>query len=106
MLKQLKDNLAKFISGSNYLPEEVLEAHEYFRHYGAINFKFEKIDNEIMATSTNYKWGLIITSGKNLSDLDRNIKDAILTAFCVPSSYARRLDIKKVNKDKKEYALA
>lgn len=41
-----------------------------------------------MARSTNFRYGSIITSGKDEQEVDRNIKDAILTSFEIPSAYS------------------
>lgn len=106
MIKQFKDTLIKHLLGSDLLPQEVFEASEYFRHFGPINFEFTKDDGLIIATSTNFNCGTIITSGSNLRELDRNIKDAILTSLSVPSTYADKLKISKVDKKQKQYALA
>lgn len=106
MLKSIKDTLIKYFSGSHLLPEEILAASEYFRHFGPIKFEYKKENNLIIATSTNFQWGTIVTSGHNLRELDRNIKDAILTAFSVPSTYADKLQIHNVDERQKKYALA
>ena len=39
-------------------------------------------------------------------ELDKNIKDAILTSFEIPSSYAKEAKIHRVGDGRKEYALA
>ncbi|MDO8686870.1 MAG: hypothetical protein Q7K11_01520 [Candidatus Berkelbacteria bacterium] len=105
-LKYIKDTLIKYLSGSRFLPEEVLTASEYFRHFNAINFDIKKDDGLFIATSTNFQWGTIATSGHSVRELDRNIKDAILTAFSVPSTYADKLKIHNVDERQKKYALA
>lgn len=106
MIKHLKDTLIKYFSGSDLLPLEVFEASEYFRHFGSINFEFKKEGELIIATSTNFKWGTIVTSGGNNRELDRNIRDAILTSFSVPSAYIDKLQIRKVDERQPKYALA
>lgn len=106
MLKNIKDSLIKYLAGSDFLPEEVFDASEYFRHFRAINFEFKKDDGLFIATSTNFQWGTVIASGKTLKELDRNIKDAILTAFSVPSAYADKLKIQNIDESQKKYALA
>lgn len=106
MLKHVKDNFVKLLSGSNFIPEGVLDASEYFRHFGAIHFEYKEEDGLTIATSTNFKWGTIIASGKNADELDCSVRDAILTAFSVPSVYSKKLNIQKVGSRRKEYALA
>ena len=106
IIKQAKDNIAKFILGSKSVPRELLELSNYFRSYGPINFEFHKDGDVITAVSTNFRYGSIITSGKNKEELDENIKDAIMTAFEVPSSYKKEAKISNVNSNEKEYAFA
>ncbi len=106
IIKQAKDNIAKFILGSKSVPRELLELSDYFRSYGPINFEFHKDGDVITATSTNFRHGSIITSGKDKKELDENIKDAIMTAFEVPSSYEKEAKINNVSSNKKEYAFA
>ncbi len=88
------------------MPRGLFELSEYFRHFAPINFRYEKEDGSIVAVSTNFRYGSIITSGKNETDLDKNIKDAILTAFLVPSSYAKEAKVININEQGREYALA
>ncbi|MDI6777564.1 MAG: hypothetical protein QMD77_00040 [Patescibacteria group bacterium] len=56
-----------------------------------INFRIEEIHDEsgayFIAESTNAPNKAIITSGKTVEELDKNIKDAIFTIFDVPSYY-------------------
>ncbi|MFH1173050.1 MAG: hypothetical protein V1692_00800 [bacterium] len=58
---------------------------------GGILFDIRRINDEsgeyFVAESTNTKDKQIITAGKNLAELDYNIKDAIFTAFGVPAYY-------------------
>lgn len=60
------------------------------RHRG-INFQIQKIseggEEYFLAKSLDYPKGSIITSGKDLEELARNIKDAIFTAFEIPARY-------------------
>lgn len=106
--KQLQDYLIKITLGKAIVPKGMYEASQYFYCYGPIKFKNEYVDGFIIAKSTNFKWGTIITEAKNEKELDNNIQDAILTAFEIPSSYAKEVNIKKVSseKEKKEYAIA
>lgn len=92
--------------GKGVVPRELLDLHDYFRLYGGINFSFDKKEDLIIAESTNFKFGSIITSGKNPKELDANIKDAILTSFDVPSSYAEEAKIHKEGQKENVYALA
>lgn len=105
--KQFKDFIVKNIwDGSSLSPSGLVELNKYFRIHGPIKFEFKKEDGNIIAISTNFVYGSIITSAKNENDLDENIKDSILTSFDVPSSYAKEAGIRKVGSMEKEYALA
>lgn len=106
ILKKIKDKFIKFALGSKIVPRGLFELNQYFRVYGPIHFNYEKKDDVIVAISTNFRYGSVITSGKNEEELDKNIKDAILTSFEVPSSYAHEAKIHKVGDRRKEYALA
>ena len=110
MFKLLKDYIKKYfikIFCDNYLPEELFDLNTYFRHYQFINFTYKKEKGKIIAISSNFRYGTIITSGKNKKELDKNIKDAILTAFEVPSAYAKEANIINTKeKNKQAYALA
>lgn len=103
--KKAKDYLLKVISGKDFAPQGLVEINRYFRIYGPISFDFKKEDGAIVGMSQNFKYGSIITSGKNFEELDRNIKDAILTSFEIPSSYSKEANIKNIN-EHKMYALA
>lgn len=107
-IKVTRDWLLKLVLGSiSTVPRGLVELNKYFRLFGPINFEYKKEDdNVIVAISTNYKYGTIITSAKNLRELDQKIKDAILTSFEVPSSYAQEAKIVKQGAENKQYALA
>ena len=83
-----------------------IELSQYFRLYGPISFSNQTQNGTIIAKSTNFRYGDIITSGKDKNELDQNIKDAILTSFAIPSSYAKEAKICKTGEQKEEYALA
>lgn len=103
--KQAKDRLFKMVFGKNSPPPGLNELNKYFRLYGPINFTFEKqADGSFVAVSQNYKYGSIVTRARDRSELDDQVRDAILTAFEVPSSYAKEAGVHKV--DDKEYAFA
>lgn len=109
MFKLFKDYIKKYfikIFCGNYLPEELFDLTNYFRHYRYINFTYKKELGKIIAISTNFRYGTIITSGRSKRELDKNIKDAILTAFEVPSAYAREAKIVGEGAYKQAYALA
>lgn len=105
LTKKTKDYLVKFISGKDFVPNGLVEINRYFRLYGPINFEFKHEGGAIIGISQNFQYGSIITSGRNFEELDKNIKDAILTSFEVPSSYAKEANIKNIN-EHKAYALA
>lgn len=106
LLKRVKDQLIKRLLGEASVPRGLFEIQHYFRTHDPINFKFEKTDEGLVAVSTNFQYGSIVTSGKNYDELDRNIKDAILTSFEVPSSYAGEAKINKVGAKQEGYVLA
>ena len=58
---------------------------------GGINFNIRRVKDEsgeyFIAESVNLEKKHIVTTGKSLSDLDYNIKDAIFTSFHVPAYY-------------------
>ena len=104
--KKIKDCLLKAISGKDFSPQGLVEINRYFRLYGSIHFDLKKEGDVIIGVSKDFKLGSIITSGRNSKELDKNIKDAILTSFEVPSSYAKEVAIKNLNEHNQEYALA
>lgn len=104
LLKKAKDQIIKAFWGKTVVPRGLLELRDYCLNYGPITFKFEKNDGKIVAISTDYKYGSIITSGKDEKDLDKNIKDAILTSFEVPSSFSKEAKIHRT--EEQAYALA
>ncbi|MEA2088734.1 MAG: hypothetical protein U9O55_02765 [Patescibacteria group bacterium] len=106
IIKQTKDYLIKFLWEGKSVPEELFELSQYFRSNGPIEFDFKEENGEIIAISKNYRYGSIITSGKNKEDLEKNIKDAILTSFEIPSSYKKEAGIHKINETNQVYAYA
>ncbi len=105
LYKQAKDHIAKFFLGSKLAPQGLVELNHYFRFHGPINFRHEKQeDGSIMAISENFRYGIIITHAEKQEELDEKVKDAILTAFEVPSSYAKEAGVHRVGE--KEYAFA
>ena len=108
VLKVIKDYIVKGVWDNEDLrPKGLFELSEYNRHFGSIHFQFHKNeDGTITAVSEGFRYGSIITSGKDLNELDRNIKDAILTSFEIPSSYKKEAKIVRAGEENKEYALA
>lgn len=105
LLKQTKDRLVKLALGSNTAPQGLVELNHYFRTYGPINFRHEaQEDGSIVAISEDFRFGSIITHAETSNELDEKVKDAILTAFEVPSSYAKEAGVHRVGE--KEYAFA
>lgn len=88
------------------MPKGLLELNQYFRNKEPINFEFKRDGDMIVAVSTNFQYGSIVTSGKDEKELDQKIKDAILTAFEIPSSYAEDAKIHRVGDEEKIYAYA
>lgn len=105
LYKQTKDQLIKLMLGKASVPSGLLDLNHYFRMYGPINFRHEKQDDgSLVAISDNFRYGTIITHAENREQLDEKVKDAILTAFDVPSSYAKEAAVRRT--DEKEYAFA
>lgn len=87
LTKKVKDQLIRLLLGRSAVPRGLFELGEYFRLYGPIEFHYEKgEDGNVVAVSNNFRYGSIVTSGRSAEELDKNIKDAILTSFEVPSS--------------------
>ncbi|MFA5129677.1 MAG: hypothetical protein WC477_02010 [Patescibacteria group bacterium] len=105
-LKVFQDHVAKFLLGSRVVPKGLVELQRYFRCYDPLHFTYHKEESGIVAVSDNFRYGSIITSGQNEADLDRNIKDAILTAFDIPSAYAKEAGVQRVGEKVMEYAAA
>jgi hypothetical protein len=105
LYKQAKNHLVKLVLGSGTAPRGLVELNHYFRFYGPIHFRHEKQgDGSIVAISENFRYGSIITRAEKPEELDEKVKDAILTAFEVPSSYAKEAGVHRVGE--KEYAFA
>lgn len=107
ILKIAKDYLIKLLLGGKVVPQGLFELSQYGRSFGYIHFKYSKSeDGTIIAVSDNFKLGSIVTSGKNEKELDKNIKDAIMTFFEIPSSYSKEVKICKVGEKQEGYAIA
>lgn len=98
--------MIRFVWGKNIVPRGLFELDKYFRTYGSVSFESKKEGDVIIGISKDFRFGSIVTSGKSEEDLDKNIKDAILTSFEIPSSYSKEINIKKVGQEKEKYALA
>lgn len=107
IIKILKDYLIKFLLGSKTVPQGLFELSRYCQSWKAINFKYMKEkDGTLIAVSDGFNLGSIVTSGKNKEELDKNVEDAILTFFEIPSSYAKEAGLHKVGEEQKGYAIA
>ncbi len=107
IVKVTKDHLIRVLLGKASVPRGLYELAQYFRIYDSINFQYHQEGEMTVATSTNFHYGSIITHGRNSEELDRNIKDAILTSFEVPSSYTKEAKIVREGEASKHaYALA
>jgi propanediol dehydratase large subunit len=103
--KQTKDLFFRFLRGKKVVPSGLAELHHYFRMYEPIRFKYEKQeDGSVVAISENFRFGSIITRADTPIELDEKISDAILTAFEVPSSYAKDAAVHRL--EEKDYAFA
>jgi len=84
ILKVLTDQLAKALFDTKgVLPRELFDLNQYFRHHGPINFSFKREGGFIIAVSTDFRHGSIISSGKNQEELDakqenRQMDEALL----------------------------
>ncbi|HPX64308.1 MAG TPA: hypothetical protein PLA53_02640 [bacterium] len=105
IIKQAKDLATKVTSGRS-VPTGLIEIHSYFKNNGPIKFNQHRKNGLIIAVSTNFIYGSIVTSGKNTDELDKNIKDAILTSFEIPSAYAKEVGLHQTGEKEREYALA
>ncbi len=103
--KLLKDRCVKLLLGKSLVPSGLAELNNYFRINRVINFSNERqADGSLVAISSDFRYGRIITSAKNEEELEEKIKDAILTAFEVPSSYAKDAGVHRVGE--RGYAFA
>ncbi|MBL7053526.1 MAG: hypothetical protein ISS02_02630 [Candidatus Portnoybacteria bacterium] len=106
IIKVIKDYIIKKTLPKGTIPRGLFELDQYFRQYKQIEFEFKVKKDLIIAVSKDFRYGSIVTSGKNHKELEENIKDAILTSFCIPSSYSKEVVIKKVGEADQSYALA
>lgn len=105
-LKIIQDQLSKLLAGPKMVPQGLADLQRYFRVYGPINFSRHNEEDSIVFISENFHYGSIVTSGKTLEEVDRNVKDAILTAFEIPSAYAKETGLQRLGKVATEYAPA
>lgn len=105
-IKVVRDAIMKFLVGKSLVPMGLAELHKYFRRYGPISFKRRAEDGVLIAVSENFRFGSIVASGKTPEELDRSVKDGILTAFSVPSSYRKEAAVEKVGEMGGAYAIA
>ncbi len=106
VLIKYRDRLAGRLLGKMYVPSGLVDIHRYFCLYEPITFKAEtQEDGSLVAISENFHYGRIIVQGRTSEELNEKIKDAILTAFEVPSSYAKEAGIRRIGEEK-GYAVA
>lgn len=108
LAKKAKDQLLKLFWGKDSVPRGLFELQHYFRVHGPIEFRIQEAEGERIAVSQNFRYGSIVTSGKSEAELRRNIQDAVLTSFEIPSSFAKEADTKvqKVGERRELYAAA
>lgn len=95
----------KILLGNTTVPRGLYDLNHYFRQYGSISFRREMQEDEsTIVVSENFRFGTIITHVQRGEEFDDKITDAILTAFEVPSSYAKEANVKRVEKE--AYAFA
>lgn len=96
-----------YLSSHKAVPSGLVDMQRYFRNNDAITFSYHKEDGMIVAVSENFRYGSIVTFADSELALEEKIKDAILTAFGVPSSYAKEADIRRAGTEKQiAYAAA
>jgi len=106
LIKVAKDYVVKLLLGKESAPIGLVNLERYFRAYRAINFVKHQEGDVIVAVSSDFNQGSIVTQGRDEVELDENIKDAILTAFEVPSAYAKEAGIHRIGKATNAYAPA
>lgn len=84
-----------YLTSHKAVPSGLVDMQRYFRNNDPITFTHHTEDGMIVAVSNNYRCGSIVTFAKNEKELDQKIKDAILTSFGIPSSYAKEAAIHK-----------
>jgi len=94
-----------YLQSHKAVPSGLVELAKYFRNNEPIKFDYHREDGLIVAVSANYRYGSIVTFAENEKELDHKIKDAILTSFGIPSSYAKEAAI-HCEGTKKEMAYA
>lgn len=99
----------------SYLPsqkgkEALLNLQKRLALGGGVKFNFRHVVDEsgdyIIAESENLEDKCIIVTGKTLAEVDKNIKDALFTAFHVPAYYVDYNCIKSPIKEKIELCYA
>ncbi len=103
--KRISDIARKHLLGEDSR-HELEELRRYFSVYGPINFDYHREDGIIVAVSTDFRHGTIITNGRNELELDRNIRDAILSMFGVSSAFQKEAGIHNVNDHRYAYVAA
>ncbi len=107
LVKVSKDYAVKLLGGKNVVPSGLVDLQKYFRHHDSIEFEREVLaDGVIVARSVNFRHGSIVTTGRNEAEVVSNIKDSILTAFEIPSSYAKEAGIYRLGDTQERYAIA
>jgi hypothetical protein len=102
--KVIKDNLDKHIFNRNKFISEINGFRRYFALYDSINFNIHQEDGVFVAKSTDYKYGSIITSADSKEEIEKEIKDAILTSFGIPSAYANEAKVVNTGSKSERYA--
>ena len=106
--KIAKDWLFKaYLTSHKAVPSGLVDMQKYFRNNDAISFAHHAEDGMIVAVSENFRYGSIVTFADDEKQLDAKIKDAILTSFGIPSSYAKEAGIQREGTEKQmAYAAA
>ncbi|MDO8469794.1 MAG: hypothetical protein Q7S84_02100 [bacterium] len=106
IFKVAKDRVGKFILGTSTVPSGLLDLHRYFKNFGPIRFEHHREGDTLVSVSANFTYGSIVAHGRTPEELDRSVKDGILTAFSVPSAYAPEAAIRRETDRGEAYAAA
>ena len=89
-MSRLIQRIQSYLATPAYAQEKISDLLIELRHRG-LTFEIRYIDEDgekyFYAQSVNYPRGYISASGQTMDELERELKDAIFTAFGIPSRY-------------------
>lgn len=106
IFKVLKDHVLKAMFGNMLVPRGLHDLERYFRLYHSISFERHSEGGLLVSVSTDFRHGSIVAHGRDEAELDRNVRDAILTSFEVPSAYVAEARLVHADGRSRAYALA